>query len=276
MPEQTAPEAPPSAQGQEPAAETPLGEALDAAAVPEAVPPPEPPAVETPPPPQYTQEQLIEMATDRAFQKLSTTEGRRHAEFVKSVSDIIDNRFRAVQPAVQPPAEISDDPAAILANSREWLRQNLAKEVPTIISEMTQREQAKVNSFNNEIVRNIGQTITSDPLFSGEETDANKTIRKEILDEITANIAKVDRNIHPQIAARMVYSDSVSNVYRKAVGTKTNALAGNKPITGPIGNLKPSAPAQAKAKMPVLDDVAKSFKAAFKISDEEAAEMLRD
>ena len=122
----------------------------------------------------------------------------------------------------------------------------------------------------------IGQTINTDPIFAGEENDQNKAVRKEILDEITAQVTKVDRRIPPQLAARMVYGDAITNVFRKKTAAPLAPLGGNKPLNEPVGGLKPGNPPPPKAKPVVLDDVTKAFAAAWKVSPEEVAEYLKD
>jgi hypothetical protein len=95
-----------------------------------------------------------------------------------------------------------------------------------------------VTNYNNELVRNIGTIVGQDSLFAGEE---NKDTAKEVLDELTARVTQVDRRLPPEVAARMVMNDSIASVYRKKLGTKTNPLAGNKPITTPTGIIHPPA-----------------------------------
>lgn len=235
--------------------------------------PPEEPAVEEPPPvvppPQLTPDQIIERAAEMSFQKMASWQGRRDKDFLTNISQMIESRVP--QPQAQPAAP-SIDPATLLENPDAWLEQA----VPKVLSNYAKQEQAKVEAFNNEIVRHIGNQISTDPIFAGEENESNKVARKAILDEVTSSIAKVDRSLPPNIAARVVYNEAVSGIYRKAVNTKVNPLAKNTPITGPQGTLTPPVHTSPKARPVVLDDVARAFKNAYKMTDEEVAEYLKE
>lgn len=258
-------------QGQEPTVTEPsIREELDALNTPAV----EPPVVEPPPeaaqPPQLTPEQIIERAAEVSFQKMASWQGRRDKEFLTNISQMIESR---VPPAQTPsPAPPSMDPATLLENPDAWLEQA----APKILTKLAQKEQAKVEQYNNEIVRHIGITISNDPIFAGDENEVNKETRKAILDEVTANISKVDRSIPPNIAARMVYNDAISGIYRKTINARVNPLAKNTPMTGPSATLTPPVHTPPKARPVVLDDVAKAFKNAYKLTDEEVAEYLKE
>ena len=136
----------------------------------------------------------------------------------------------------------------MLNDPERGLRTSLKEEIPTLLGEMTQTEQRKTETYNNEIVRVIGQTINTDPIFAGEENDQNKAVRKEILDEITAQVTKVDRRIPPQLAARMVYGDAITNVFRKKTAAPMAPLGGNKPLNEPVGGSKAGESSRSEGK----------------------------
>jgi hypothetical protein len=273
----------PPAEGQvaeptpEPVAETPLQDALQAELEPkqDAVPVVEP---EPPPAPKpLTEDEIAEKAAQKAFDRMASWDGRRQKEFLSNVANLIDQRIGQIRPQAPPePPPPTDDPATVLNDPRAWLRTSLKQEIPALLGEMTKNEQRATETYNNEIVRVIGQAINTDPIFSGEETEQNKGVRKEILDEITAQVSTVDRRIPPQLAAKIVFGDAITNVFRKKTTAQVAPLGNNKPVNGPIGGLKPGTPPAPKAKPVALDDVTKAFAAAWKVSPEEVNEYLKD
>lgn len=241
-------QAPPEDSGQvaEPIAET--------APEPETTPEP------TPEPVQLTPEEIEE----RAFQRTASWMGRREKEFsdniLRNVTQVLDQRLSQIRPE---PAPTPTDVASVFDNPDAWLE----KSVPKIFEkEITRRSNAE-KSFTAEIIRHAGQQMDSDPLFE------NKEFGNEVIGEIQRNFGSIDKRMPADLAARMLVTDAVTNIYRKKIGTKQNPFSGNKP-----GNVQGTikAPVKSVAKEPPikLDNMAKKVAEWFGNTEEDVRKML--
>ncbi|HHT9146685.1 MAG TPA: hypothetical protein ACFYD4_13600 [Candidatus Wunengus sp. YC61] len=134
---------------------------------PETVAQPEP-LVATPTP--LTQEQLLQQAEERAFQRTASWMGRREQtnldNIMRNVVQAIDSRLSKFSPtAPLPQVDKGYDPDAFVENPEPMLRSL----VPKIMSEVVSRQAETEKRYNVELVRQAGLLMTSDPAFQGVE-----------------------------------------------------------------------------------------------------------
>lgn len=233
-------------------------------------PTPEPqPEPEPQPAPSLTPEQIAEQAAEKAFQRIASWQGRRDKELFDNLGNIIDTKFRTIQP--QSPAPLPNtptDPVTLLENPDAWADAKLRAAVPRIFNEVIQQKTEQEQRYASDLIRHTGTIMDTDPLFS------DKAFGEEVIKEIQGTIGGIDKSIHPSIAAKLLVNSAVTNVYRKKALSKVNPLAGNKPVAGPNGTVKPPAPAAAKPKPVKLSDEAKKLKERWGYSDEDLAKIF--
>lgn len=216
---------------------------------------------ETPPPAPLTAEEIEE----RAFQRTASWMGRREKEFsdniLRNVTQVLESRLSQLQP--RPPEPVTEI-ATVLDNPDAWLEKTIPK---VLEKERTRVAQANQN-FTSEIIRHAGRQMDSDPLFE------NKELGAEVIAEIQKNFGSVDKRVPPDIAARMLVNDAVTNIYRRKISTKPNPLAGNTPGKV-VGTITPPARQAPQATPVKLDDMAKKVAAWFGNTDKEISEMLK-
>ena len=256
---QTTPE--PSGQPTEPTPEPTPAEPV------EPTPEPEP----APEPPQPTPAELAAQAEERAFQRMASWQGRREQVLLDSIGNMI----RSIQPQqqVQQPANDPQiDAAKFLENPGQALSQMLRTEVPKIFQETVSTQSRAQQAHTNDVIKNAADIMQSDPLFAGKEnTEFGTSVAKYVVE----NLHTMDRSIPPKLAAKLLVQDAVlADNRQKAI--KGNPLAGNKPVTGPMGTISAPAKQPAKSNPVKLDSATKQMARVLRISEAEAAKMLAD
>jgi hypothetical protein len=230
--------------------------------IPEPTPEPIPEPAPTPPPePQLSSAEIMEQASERAFQKMASWQGRRDKDLFDNLGNLIDNRLRTQTPPPPPP---STDPATMLENPDAWAR----TVVPRILDEEVSRRTQADKNFNTELIRQAAAAMDNDPLFEDKE------LGNSVVAEIQKNFNSVNRQLHPSVAAQLLVSGAVANVFRAKAGTKVNPLAGNKPGGGPIGTVKPPPAVAPKAKPVKLSESAAALAKRWNYSPEDIAKVF--
>jgi hypothetical protein len=245
MEELDTPAAPPDVPGSEPVADPPPAEPI------EPVSPPEPPALTT--------DQIMEQASEKAFQKIASWQGRRDKYLFNALGDMIEKKVSNIQQQAEPLSSVD-----YLNNPEGWARIVVPKILNEEISKQTHAEQ----KFTSEVIRVAGGMMDGDPLF------ADKALGKDVITEIQKNFGNLDRKIPPNMAARFLINDAVTSVYRKKSGQKPNALAGNVP--GKVhGSINPPASA-AKASPVKLSDAAEKLAKRWGYSTEDISKVFKE
>jgi len=176
-------------------------------------------------------DEVVEYASEKARQKMQSWMGRRDSELINKVSELINERITKTQtePGTTDAEKLFDNPS-------KWFDMELSKR--------TQKAQNYTQSF----VTSAGQIMDSDPLFKDKEFGG------EVIKEIQKEIHKLDGKLSPQVAAKMLVSDGIANVYRRRSMTKTNPLKGNAPANE-IGTITSSS--SASNKKPVMPKISK-------------------
>uniref|UniRef100_A0A6M3LM82 Uncharacterized protein n=1 Tax=viral metagenome TaxID=1070528 RepID=A0A6M3LM82_9ZZZZ len=222
---------------------------------------PEPP----PPPPPPTQEEIMRQAEERAFQRMASWQGRRDKDLFDSLGNLIDSRLRSNQPPPVPSPP--SDPATILENPDAWAEAKLREAFPRILDQEVQRRTQQDTQHTSEVVRQAGAIMDSDPLFQDKE------LGSEVIAEIQKNFNTV-RGLQPNVAAQLLVSNAVSAAFRKRTLTKTNPLAGNRPVTGPMGTVKPPVAPVAKPKPVKLSEEAAALAKRWNYSAEDISKVF--
>jgi hypothetical protein len=194
-------------------------------------------------PPQLTADEIIRQAEERSFQRTASWIGRRDKDLLDNIGNLINSRIPKQQ--YQPPPQPKVDPAALLDNPGEALRQMgfvSAADVPRLVHETIGQATAAEQRYNADLIQNAAALMDSDPMF------ADKNLGNAVVNEIQQSFATIDRRLPPQVAAQLLVNGAVTNIARKATMAKSNPLAGNKPVSGPMGTVKPPVAPAAKAK----------------------------
>ncbi len=219
------------------------------------------PTPEPPPEPQLTSAEIMEQASERAFQKMASWQGRRDKDLFDNLGNLIDTRLRTQTPQTPPP---STDPATMLENPDAWAR----TVVPKILDEVVQTRTRVDQEFNAELIRQAAQQMDNDPLYQ------DKALGNAVVGAIQKNFNSVNRQIHPTLSAQMMVNSALANVMRQRAQTKTNPLAGNKPATGPMGTVKPPPHTPPKAKPVKLSEEAAALVKRWNYSAEDIARVF--
>lgn len=219
------------------------------------------PVVLTPPP--LSQDEIMELATERAFQRMTTWIGRRDVALLSNMGREIDARVQRIVPS--PPSR-STEPAEMLEDPDKWARSIVPRIIDEEISKRTQADQ----SFNTELIRQAVGFMDNDPLF------ADKELGSEVIGEITKNFGTVDKRFPPTVAAQLLVNKALANVIRQRTFTKTNPLAANKPIIGPLGTITAPVVAAAKPKPIKLSESAAALAKRWNYSPEDIARIFKE
>jgi hypothetical protein len=222
--------------------------------------PPDTPT-EQPPASPLTPDQIMEQASERAFQKMASWQGRRDKDLFDNLGNLIDSRLRTT---ATPPPRPSTDPATMLENPDAWAR-NI---VPRILDEEVSRRSNADQQFNTELIRHASAAMDGDALFT------DQALGNAVVEEIQKNFGTVNRNIPPALAAQLLVNSALANVVRRQAQTRTNPLAGNTPVKGPMGTVTPPAPKPAKAKPVKLSEDARALAKRWNYSEDDIARVF--
>ena len=201
------------------------------------------------------EEEIIE----KAFQKTASWMGRRDSELLNKVSEIVNEKIAAAKEEQEPPATATAESAAekLFENPRQWLNH-----------ELNEREQ-KIENYTRAVVASAGKMMDADPLM------ADKEFGKEVAMEIRQNIGNLDGRVPPQMAAKVLVSDGIANVYRRQTNKKTNPLKSNTPATDALGNVSGAAAAsKTSVIMPKISDRAKEYADKWGYKEEDLARIF--
>lgn len=251
MPDPETPETPPvETPGQEPAV-TPPETPPESPTLPVAEPPPETPPAE--PPPEMTPE-------EKRDHDMRSWIGRRDAE----IRTEMDRRDQALLAAIQegraipetPPTE-TPDPSV---DADAWLEHKLQQKVTT------------AQQFNEKLIRTGAAILQQD-----EMVKADPKLADEIYQEIQSGRVPIMRTLTPEAAADIAIAKAKSNILTKRATIKPNPLAGNTPVTTPVGGITPpAAPAAPAVKVPKMSSLATAAAKRWGMTDEEVAKALKD
>lgn len=219
-----------------------------------------------------TPEQIAAQAADLAVQRMQSWQGRRDKDLFENLGNFIDSKLRSVSP---PPQQIPTkiDPAELLTKPEEVLQSMgyvRAADIPTIMQQQVQNMTKAEQNYSAEVIRNAAAAMDADPLFTDKE------FGNEVVAEIQKNFGSLSRQLPPNVAAQLLVSNSVANVYRKKAGLKANPLAGNKPIDGPNGTIKPPATPPRAVKPVKLSEHAERLAKRFGYKEEDLAKVFKD
>jgi len=213
--------------------------------------PTEEPEVEQPA--YITQEQLQEelRKQDSSFRSWL---GRRDKETLSHIGNVINERLSQRQ---ESPDEIS---TRLLENPRDVIR----SEFQAYQNEMTQKQ----TTHQNTTLETVGELMESDPLYT------DKNLGNEVVAEIKKMVlsGKIDSNLPPTQAGRVILGDALANVVRMRQNAKVNPLSSNTAQNTPSG-LQPPASHTKKVKVPKLDDVTKTMAQKWGYSEEDLAKL---
>lgn len=212
------------------------------------------------PPPQPTVEELLRQQEERLSQKWQSWTGRRDQDLLSHVAQVIDSRLRDVRPPA--PEQPAGDPAALLENPDNYLRTVVPKILHEEINRVTRAEQ----TYTADIIRNAGELMNNDPLFSDTEFGT------EVVKEIQKNFSTLDKSIAPAMAARLLVAESIATVNRRKLGQKVNPLANNTPGKAP-GNQTPPAAPPPSVKVPKLDPYTERWAKKWGYKDEDLVKL---
>jgi len=224
---------------------------------PEPIPEPVPEPV---PEPRLSPADIMEQASERAFQKMASWQGRRDKDLFDNLGNMIDSRFKGQQ---QPPQAPSTDPATMLENPDAWAR----TVVPRILDEVVQTRSRAEQEFNSELIRQAAAQMDNDPLFQ------DKNLGNAVVSEIQRNFGSIDKKLPPGVAAQLLVNNALASVVRQS-RQKQNPLSGNAPQKGPMGTIKPPVAAQAKPKPVKLSDEAAALVKRWNYSPEDVARVF--
>jgi hypothetical protein len=204
--------------------------------------------------PAYITAEQMQAALEKQDASFRSWLGRRDKETLSHIGNVINERL-----ATQQPSESADEMSTrLLENPRATLR----TEFEAYEAERTQKQANHINKA----VEVIGMTMESDSLY------ADKDLGNEVVSEIKhmVQMGKVNHNMTPEAAGKVMLADALANVVRKRQGAKTNPLNQNKPDGGG-GNLKPPATPAKKVKVPQLDAETKKMAEKWGYTDEQLA-----
>ena len=229
----------------------------------EPAPEPEPEPEPAGPPP--TSEDIIKQAEERAFQRTASWIGRRD-------KDLIDNIVARLRPPPPPPAPPPPrDPSAsmdaLVENPDGWVEEKIRASLPHIIDQDNQRRQQAEQIYTAEIIRHAGGMMEADPQFEDKE------FGKEVIAEVKAGYATLDKRIPPQFGAEMLLNRAIVNVHRKRTLEKKNPLAGNTPGKV-VSGVKPPPAANPKVKVPPLSEGAQKLAKRWGYKEEDLAKVF--
>lgn len=172
---------------------------------------------------------LMQQAEERAFQRMASWSGRRDKELLDAVGNMINQRIPQQQQTQQPFQP--SDPASILENPDAWVAQRIQQLAPQVLNQEISRVTAAERNYQSALIQSTGQIMDSDPLFN------DKAFGQEVIQEIQREFGNINKGLPPDINARLLVSNAVTNIYRRKAGEKTNALAGNTGVKGGVGGI---------------------------------------
>lgn len=184
-------------------------------------------------PPEPTAAELMQLAEERAFQRMASWSGRRDKELLDAVGNMINQRLpQVVQRSIDP-----SDAATVFDNPDAWIAKKIQEMTPQVLNQEINRATAAERNYTSALIQHAGQIMDGDPLFN------DKTFGQEVIQEIQREFGNVNKGLPPDINARLLVSNAVTNIYRRKAGEKTNALAGNTGVKSGVGGVKPGATA---------------------------------
>jgi hypothetical protein len=194
--------------------------------------------------PQITAEEIIKRAKEEALQSFQSWTGRRDSELVRTITNMIDDRFRSI--TTQPTPVVASDPSALLENPEAWAEAI----IPKILDRETQKRSKAEQDYTANIIRHAGEIMNADPLYEDQE------LGKAVIDEIKDLFPSLDRRLPADVGAKLLVDNAVLSIVRRNRSAKVNPLAGNSPGRAPTTISAPVSRKSAPVKMPKLSEEA--------------------
>ncbi|MHC4525149.1 MAG: hypothetical protein ACYSU8_06405 [Planctomycetota bacterium] len=204
--------------------------------------------------PAYITTEQLQEELKKQDQSFRSWLGRRDKETLSHIGNVINDRLSQRQ---ETPDEVS---TRLLENPREVIR----SEFQAYQNEMTEKQTTHLNTT----METVGQLMESDPLYT------DKNLGNEVVTEIKKMVqtGKVDHDLPPGQAGKVILGDALSNVIRTRQNAKTNPLASNTAQNTTTG-LQPPAKPTAKIKVPKLDNMTKTMAEKWGYSEEDLAKL---
>ena len=214
-------------------------------------------ATEPTEPAYITADQMSE-ALEAQRQSQQSWQGRRDKDLLSHIGTVIDERF--TQNQEQPSTD--EMSSRLLDNPRNVIR----SEMDAYKAEQTTQE---TNHFNT-AMETVGNLMEADPLYS------DKTLGTEVVEEVKKLVqtGKIQKNIAPADAGRIMLGDALSNVIRTRQGVKTNPLDSNTPQNTGSSLAAPSSPGVKKVAVPKLEELTAKMSKKWGYSDEALAQLF--
>jgi len=191
--------------------------------------------------PAYVTAQDMQAALEKQDSSFRSWLGRRDKETFEHIGTVINERMS------QRPPETNDEMSTrLLETPREVIR----SEFEAFEAERTQKQTTHMNTT----METVGQLMEADPLYT------DKDLGNEVVAEIKTLVqtGKIDQNVPPSQAGRIILGDAVANVFRTRQNLKVNPLSANTP-NGGAPNLSPPSKPSKNVAMPKLDDMTKKM-----------------
>jgi hypothetical protein len=211
---------------------------------------------EAPEPTYITATEMAE-ALETQRQSQQSWQGRRDKDLIAHIGTVINERLTANQDQPSP----EDMSSKLLDNPRDVIR----SEMDAYNTERTTKETTHFNTA----METVGNLMETDPSYT------DKDLGGEVVAEVKRLVqtGKIQSNIAPADAGKIMLGDALSNVIRTRQGVKTNPLGGNTPqnTTGSLN--APSTPATPKVKVPKLDALTEKMAKKWGYKDEDLAQL---
>lgn len=221
---------------------------------------------ETPPP---TSDEITAAASEKAFQRMSSWQGRRDVDLANKITGIIDDRFANLsqQQQAEPAADFD-----ILTNPDQWTENKIKQAVPQILKQEIQKQTQQDQRYTSELIQQAGSIMDNDELFKDKE------FGNQVVAEIQTQFSSLNKNLSPGDGAQLLVSRSINNVIRKQKAAKINPLADNNGGQGnkPPGSLTPPNIKKQTFKPVQLSALAQKMAESSGFSQEEVAGIFKD
>jgi hypothetical protein len=199
----------------------------------------------------------MDKAADKAFQRMASWQGQREKALFDSIGNLIEARLP--KQASQPEENVT-----IEENPEAWAR----KIVPQILDDVLIQKTKAEQTFNASLIQETAALMEADPLFR------DQTLGNEVVQEIQRNFG-VAKGLNPKVGAELLVGKALREVTRHRSLAKTNPLAGNQPVKGPMGTVT-AAPVKPNVKPVKLTEEAENLKKRFGYSEEDIARIFKE
>ena len=214
-----------------------------------AVPSQEPPAVEPTPAPEVPLE-------DKILQKFQSWQGRRDAQMRSEIVTEIMGQITQAAPKLFTPAAPVEP---------EDLTTRLLNDPRGTLTSIMEENRRSVEQKGQDYVKNLASIMDSDA-----DLRDNQEVGMAIIEKLKT--IPYDPALPSNVAADLAFNKAKSMVYGEKIRTRTNPLAGNQPITAPVGTATPPATTTAIKPKANVDEDVRSFGKRIGLTDEQIEE----